>query len=143
MSPPSAPRVLPGDYCCRAYPPVRRLKEVDNIVFQVCNAHSHEGLWRETTQWQYVKLTGTLITCNGYVQAKGMRASTSTTTLSQNALPLQRGFVGLASPRQISSAVRALYLILFIDDCDAHGIAVPPQEQKRCRRGRGDPERLD
>jgi len=98
---------------------------VDINVFHVCNAHAHEGLLRETAKQQGVKLTGTLVTCSGCVQAKGRRASIPTTTSSRKALPLQRVFVDLAGPRKIASAGGALYLILFKDDATRMGWLYP------------------
>ena len=62
------------------------------------------------------KLTTALITCSGCVQAKGRRASVPAMTSSSMAYLLQRVFVDLAGPRNVTSAWGALYLILFKDN---------------------------
>ena len=115
-SPPVPPALRPAIATAVLVPGVRRFTEMDINFFHVCNAHAHEGLLRETAKQQGVKLTGTLVTCSGYVQAKGKHASVPTTTSSRMAHPLQRVFVYLAGPRNIASAGEALYLILFKDD---------------------------
>ncbi|CAN0338393.1 unnamed protein product, partial [Laminaria digitata] len=106
-------------------PGVRRLTETDINVYHVKNGHAHKGLLRATAKQQGVKLTGTLVTCSGCVQAKGRRASVSTTTPSRMEHRLQRVLVDLAGPRNIASAGGGLYLILFKDDATRMGWLYP------------------
>ena len=98
---------------------------MDINIFHVCKAHAHKELLRETARQHRIKLTGTLLTCNGCVQAKGRRASVPTATYSRMTQPLQRVFVDLAGPRKIASAGRALYPILFKDDATRMGWIYP------------------
>ena len=89
----AAPVLVPGD---------RRFKAVDINVFQVCIAHAHKGLLRETAKQQGVKLTGTLVTCSGCVQAKRRRASIPTTTSSRKALLYSAFLLTLQAPGGVS-----------------------------------------
>ncbi|CAM9826452.1 unnamed protein product, partial [Laminaria digitata] len=97
----------------------------DINVYHLNNCHAHEGLLRETARQQGVKLTWTLVTCSGCVQAKGKRASVPKTTSSRMEHRLQRVFVDFAGPRNIASAGGALYLIVFKDDATRMGWLYP------------------
>ena len=77
---------------------VRRFKEVDINVINLFNAHAHEVLLRETAGQPHIKLTGTLLTCSGCVQAKSRRASVPTVTSSRMTQSLRRVFVDRVGP---------------------------------------------
>ena len=68
-----------------------------------------------------MKLTGTLLTCSGCMQAKGGRALVPTATSSGMTHSLQRVSVDISGPRKIASAEAAVYLILFKDDATRMG----------------------
>ncbi|CAN0512131.1 unnamed protein product, partial [Laminaria digitata] len=106
-------------------PGARRLTATDINVYHVNNGHAHEGLLRETARQQGVKLTGTLVTCSGRVQAKGRRASVPKTTSSRMEHRLQRVFVDLTGPRNIASEGGTLYPILFKDHATRMGWFYP------------------
>ena len=72
-----------------------------------------------------MKLTGTLLTCSGCMQAKGGRALVPTATSSGMTHSLQRVSVDISGPRKIASAEAAVYLILFKDDAKRMGWLYP------------------
>lgn len=98
------PALRPAVVTAVLVPDVRRLEEMDSIVFHVCNAHAYDGRFREMFKQQGVKISGTLVTCIILVQVNRRRASITTTIWSQKALPLQRLFNDLTRPRNVVSA---------------------------------------
>ena len=100
---------------------VQRCTEMGINVFDVCNAHPHEGRLRETTKQQGVKLTGTVGTCRGCGQAKRRRGSIRTMTSSRILRHLQRVLVDLAGPAKMASVGGAPHLVLFKDDATRMG----------------------
>ena len=125
--PPSSfnPRVPPGDCCCctrsrRLAPHAGGHQRLPSMEW----SRSRKPL-REPTRQQSVKLTGTLATSSGCVQAKGRRASVPSTTSSWTELRLHRVFLDLAGSRNIASAGAALYLVLFKGDATRIGWLYP------------------